>query len=321
MSFNHLPVMLEEVLAGLNPGNEGVYVDCTVGGGGHSRALLERTGPGVKLVGLDQDPEALAAASEKLTPFQGRYTLVRSNFKDLVRVLADLGLEAVNGILFDLGVSSYQLDNPARGFSYMREAPLDMRMDAEGNVTARDLVNTLPERELAGIIKRFGEERWASRIAAFIVKARKSREIETTAELVEIIKKAVPAAARREGPHPAKRTFQALRIAVNNELEILPQVIKDAAGVLAPGGRLCVITFHSLEDRITKDTLKKLAHPCKCPPSFPVCTCGQKPVIKLVNSRPVTPTEQELAENPRSRSAKLRVAEKICSVLKNREGE
>ncbi|WP_092469956.1 16S rRNA (cytosine(1402)-N(4))-methyltransferase RsmH [Desulfotruncus arcticus] len=321
MSFNHLPVLLEEVMAGLNPGREGVYVDCTVGGGGHSRALLERTDPGVKLVGLDQDSEALAAASEKLAPFHGRYTLVRSNFMDLARVLVDLGLEAVNGILFDLGVSSYQLDNPARGFSYMREAPLDMRMDSESGITAKELVNTLPERELADIIKRFGEERWASRIASFIIKARENRAIETTAELVEIIKKAVPAAARREGPHPAKRTFQALRIAVNNELEILPQVFKDAVGALAPGGRLCVITFHSLEDRITKDAFKKLANPCICPPRFPVCTCGQMPAIRLVNNRPVTPTEQELAENPRSRSAKLRVAEKICSVLKNREGE
>lgn len=319
--FSHRPVMAGEVLAGLNPGTEGVFVDCTVGGGGHARALLSVTGPGVRLVGLDRDPDALDAAARQLAPFKGRYTLVRSNFARLAGVLAELGLDAVDGFLFDLGVSSYQLDNPARGFGYMHDAPLDMRMDPGGRVTARDLVNNLPERELAGIIRRYGEERWASRIAAFIARARQSRAIDTTAELVQIIKQAVPAGARREGPHPAKRTFQALRIAVNDELGILEGSLRDAVALLKPGGRICVITFHSLEDRIVKETFRELANPCKCPPGFPVCACGQKPVVRLVNSRPVTPTEQELAENPRARSAKLRVAEKIDAVLKSREGE
>jgi 16S rRNA (cytosine1402-N4)-methyltransferase len=321
ISFSHRPIMVEEVLSGLNPGVAGVFVDCTVGGGGHAHALLSSTGPGVRVVGLDQDPDALRAAAEKLAPFQGRYTLVRSNFARLARVLAELDLDAVDGFLFDLGVSSYQLDNPARGFSYMHDAPLDMRMDSGGLVTARDLVNNLPERELADIIRRYGEERWASRIASFIARARKNRKINPTAELVEIIKQAVPASVRREGPHPAKRTFQALRIAVNNELGILADSFRDAVALLKPGGRICVITFHSLEDRIAKETFRELANPCKCPPKFPVCTCGQKPVIRLVNSRPITPTEQELAENPRARSAKLRVVEKIDSVLKSREGE
>ncbi|WP_202623809.1 16S rRNA (cytosine(1402)-N(4))-methyltransferase RsmH [Sporotomaculum syntrophicum] len=320
MPFSHRPIMVNEVLHGLNPGEAGVYVDCTVGGGGHAYALLDSS-PKVHLVGLDQDTDALAAADVKLSAFAGRYTLVRSNFKELPRVLAELGLTAVDGFLFDLGVSSYQLDNPERGFSYMHDAPLDMRMDATGPVTARHLVNELPERELASIISRYGEERWAARIAAFIVKARGKNEILTTGELVEIIKEAIPARARREGPHPAKRTFQALRIAVNNELDILHCAFRTAVELLRPGGRLCVITFHSLEDRIAKDTFKELAQPCTCPPQFPVCVCGRKSLIKLVTRRPVTPSGTELEENPRSRSAKLRVVEKIGSVLNSREGE
>jgi 16S rRNA (cytosine1402-N4)-methyltransferase len=313
--------MVGEVLHGLNPGAAGVFVDCTLGGGGHACALLESTGPGVHLVGLDQDADALAAAGVKLSPFAGRYTLVRSNFKELPQVLTELGLEAVDGFLFDLGVSSYQLDNPNRGFSYMHDAPLDMRMDATELVTARDLVNELPERELTNIISRYGEERWAARIASYIVKFRANKEISTTGELVEIIKSAIPAGARREGPHPAKRTFQALRIAVNNELDILAGAFRAAVEWLKPGGRLCVITFHSLEDRIAKETFKELAQPCKCPPQFPVCVCGKKPQIKLVTRRPLTPSGGELEENPRARSAKLRVVEKIGSVLNSREGE
>ncbi|SFR14755.1 16S rRNA (cytosine(1402)-N(4))-methyltransferase RsmH [Desulfoscipio geothermicus] len=319
--FKHMPIMVREVVNGLNPGETGVLVDCTVGGGGHACALLESTGPGVKLVGLDQDPQALRAAEENLAPFSDRFTLVRANFKELARVLTELRLEAVNGILFDLGVSSYQLDNPARGFSYMHDAPLDMRMDPAGRVTARELVNHLPEKELAGIIRRYGEERWASKIASFIVRARQDREISSTYELVEIIKKAVPARARREGPHPAKRTFQALRIAVNNELDILRDAFREAVSFLMPGGRLCVITFHSLEDRIAKETFRELARPCTCPPQFPVCTCGRRPEIKPVTGRPITPSAEELAENPRARSAKLRVVEKLSVVLKSREGE
>jgi len=319
--FSHRPIMVDEVLQGLNPGTAGVFVDCTVGGGGHSFALLASTGPEVHLVGLDQDADALAAAETKLSPFAGRYNLVRSNFRELPKVLADLGLESVDGFLFDLGVSSYQLDNPGRGFSYMHDAPLDMRMDATGSVTAGDLVNSLSEQELAAIISRYGEERWAARIAAYIVKFRVNSAIDTTGELVEIIKKAIPAGARREGPHPAKRTFQALRIAVNNELDILAGAFRAAVERLKPGGRLCVITFHSLEDRIAKETFKELAHPCTCPPQFPVCVCGQVPQLKLVTRRPLTPSEEELKENPRARSAKLRVVEKIGAVLNSREGE
>ncbi len=313
--------MIGQVLEGLNPGVAGVFVDCTIGGGGHARALLESTGPGVQLVGLDQDAAALEAAEAKLSPYTGRFTLVRSNFKELPLVLAELGLDAVDGFLFDLGVSSYQLDNPGRGFSYMHDAPLDMRMDTAGPVTARDLVNKLSEQELAVLIRRYGEERWASRIAAYIVKYRKNSVISTTGELVEIIKSAIPARARREGPHPAKRTFQALRIAVNNELDILTGAFQAAVKRLKPGGRLCVITFHSLEDRIAKKTFTELARPCKCPPQFPVCICGQKPQIKLLTRRPITPSGEELDENPRARSAKLRVVEKIGSVLNSREGE
>ncbi len=318
--FSHRPIMVHEVLHGLNPGAAGVFVDCTLGGGGHAYALLESCSE-VHLVGLDQDADALAAADVKLSAFASRYTLVRSNFKELPCVLAELGLAAVDGFLFDLGVSSYQLDNPERGFSYMHDAPLDMRMDATGPVTAKHLVGKLPERELASIISRYGEERWAARIAAYIVKAREKREILTTGELVEIIKSAIPASARREGPHPAKRTFQSLRIAVNNELDILTGAFRAAVELLKPGGRLCVITFHSLEDRIAKDTFKELAQPCSCPPQFPVCVCGRKPLIKLVTRRPVTPSVAELEENPRARSAKLRVVEKIGSVLNSREGE
>lgn len=319
--FRHRPIMVNEVLHGLNPGAAGIFIDCTVGGGGHASALLESTGSEVHLVGLDQDADALAAASGKLSAFAGRYALVQSNFKELPRVMSELGLTAVDGFLFDLGVSSYQLDNPERGFSYMHDAPLDMRMDANGKVTAKHLVGELPERELSLLISRYGEERWAARIAAYIVKAREVSEISTTGELVEIIKSAIPARARREGPHPAKRTFQALRIAVNNELDILAGAFQAAVELLRPGGRLCVITFHSLEDRIAKDTFKVLAQPCTCPPQFPICVCGRVPKIKLVTRRPVTPSGAELEENPRARSAKLRVVEKIGSVLNNRESE
>lgn len=313
MPFVHLPVLPKEVLDGLNPGAEGIFVDCTVGGGGHARLLLENTAPGVKLVGLDRDPAALRAAAENLAPFSERFTLARSNFAELAGVLDELHIKSVDGFLFDLGVSSYQLDNPARGFSYMHDAPLDMRMDPSGPVTARDLVNELPERDLAVLIREYGEERWAARIASRVARARNERPIETTYELVEIIKAAIPAAARREGPHPAKRTFQALRIAVNNELDILPGAFRAAVARLKPGGRICVISFHSLEDRIVKETFGALASPCRCPPKLP-CTCGLEPAVKRVTRRPVVPGEREVADNPRARSAKLRVAEKTGSV-------
>lgn len=309
-AFYHKSVLLEESMEGLQLRPGGIYVDCTLGGGGHSLEILKRTEPDGVLVGLDQDPDALAAAKGRLETYLHRTHLVRSNFSKLPEVLDKLGIEAVDGILYDLGVSSYQLDNPERGFSYMQDAPLDMRMNPEGPVTARDLVNSLSERQMSDIIWRYGEERWAKRIAAFIVKERAVGPIERTGQLVSVIKKAIPAGARREGPHPAKRTFQALRIAVNDELDILRQAFTEAVNRLNNGGRICVITFHSLEDRITKVVFKELAAPCTCPPSFPVCVCGKAPLVRVITNRPVEPSETEVEENPRARSARLRVAEK-----------
>lgn len=311
MEFIHHPVMPKEVLEGLNPRPGGIYVDCTLGGAGHSEAILNRTGPNGRLVALDQDPAALAAAVKRLAPFGGRVELIRANFANLAEVLNRLGIKEVDGILFDLGVSSYQLDNPARGFSYQYDVLLDMRMDPEQETTAGDLVNNLPVEELARIIKAYGEERWASRIAGFIGEERKRGPVETTGRLVEIIKKAVPAGARREGPHPAKRTFQALRIAVNKELEILNGAVRSAVQSLRPGGRICVLTFHSLEDRIIKELFRHLASPCSCPRAFPVCVCGGKKEIRIITTKPVVACTAELEENPRARSAKLRIAEKI----------
>lgn len=311
MEFIHHPVMPNEVLEGLSLRQGGIYVDCTLGGAGHSEAILNRIGPNGRLVALDQDPAALVAAEKRLAPFRGRVELVRANFTSLAEVLNHLGIKEVDGILFDLGVSSYQLDNPARGFSYQHDALLDMRMDPDQETTAGDLVNNLSVEELARIIKDYGEERWASRIAGFIGEERKHHSVETTARLVEIIKKAVPAGARREGPHPAKRTFQALRIAVNKELEILNDAVRSAARFLRPGGRICVITFHSLEDRIIKDLFRRLASPCSCPRSFPVCVCGEKKEIKIITAKPLIACTVELEKNPRARSAKLRIAEKI----------
>ncbi|BAF60050.1 MAG: 16S rRNA (cytosine(1402)-N(4))-methyltransferase RsmH [Pelotomaculum sp.] len=311
MEFIHRPVMLDEVLEGLNLKPGGVYVDCTVGGAGHGEAILKRTGAEGRLIGIDRDPEALAAAERRLVPYGKRVDLVRANFEDIGKVLERLGQTGVDGILFDLGVSSYQLDNPARGFSYKRDSLLDMRMDPERGPSARELVNTLTAEELARIIKDYGEERWAFRIAAFIVEERKRSPIETTGRLAEIIKKAIPAGARREGPHPARRTFQALRIAVNRELEVLGGALRSAVRVLRPGGRICVITYHSLEDRIVKETFRRLASPCTCPKEFPACVCGGKKEIKIVTARPVVPSAGEVEENPRARSAKLRIAEKL----------
>ncbi len=311
MTFFHRPVMAKEVLDGLKIIPDGIYVDCTLGGGGHSEAVLKELGAGGRLVALDQDSEAIAAAEKRLVPFGDKMLLVRENFVQLPEVLKHLGIRQVDGIIFDLGVSSYQLDNPARGFSYQYDAPLDMRMDQRYDKTAREIVNKLPVAELATIIRKYGEERWASRIAQFIGEARERRTIETTGQLVEIIKKAIPAGARRKGPHPAKRTFQALRIAVNRELEILNDALGAAVQVLRPGGRLCVITFHSLEDRVVKHLLRRMAAPCSCPREVPVCVCGGKKKIKLITSKPVLPSKVELGENPRARSAKLRIAEKL----------
>lgn len=320
----HIPVLLNETIGCLNPRRGGVYVDCTVGAGGHARAILENIGPDGLLIGLDRDPAALAAARQNLAPFGAQVRLVHGNFSRLREALDSLGVPAVDGVLFDLGVSSLQLDAADRGFSYWKDAPLDMRMDPAQQTTAYHLVNGLTEDELAKIIAEYGEEKWARRIAQFIVRERQRKRIETTGELVEIIKAAIPAPARREGPHPARRTFQALRIAVNDELSGLGQAIEDAVAVLRPGGRICVITFHSLEDRVVKQTLRALAKGCICPPDAPVCGCGRRPVLKLLTTKPIIPGAAEIAANPRARSAKLRAAERLAGhlrVLRGGRGE
>ena len=307
-AFHHLPVLLPAVLEALKPEPGRRYLDGTVGGGGHSRAILQASSPDGRLLGLDQDPAALAAAQQQLAAFGDRVLLRRANFRRLAEVVEATAFQPVDGILFDIGVSSPQLDEGERGFSFHQDTPLDMRMDPEGAVTARDLVNQLPAPELARILSEYGEERWAKRIAEFIVQR---RPLETTGELVEAIKAAIPAAARRTGPHPARRTFQALRIAVNDELGALQTGLEQALQVLAPGGRLAVITFHSLEDRIVKQTFVDWAKGCICPPDLPVCVCGRKPRARLVTRKPVTAGEAELSANPRARSAKLRAVEKL----------
>ncbi len=311
MEFHHVPVLYESVIEGLNIKEDGVYVDGTLGGAGHSSGICERLSAEGTLIGIDRDTDALAAAGERLASFSCGKHLVHSNYSDIKLVLDELKTEKIDGALLDLGVSSFQLDNSSRGFSYQSDAPLDMRMDREENFTAKDVVNGYSEKDLAYIIKTYGEEKWASRIAKFICDAREEKEIETTFELVEIIKAAVPAAARREGPHPAKRTFQAIRIEVNQELEHLKTCLDDFIDCLAPGGRLAVITFHSLEDRIVKDCFQKHLDPCTCPPDFPVCTCGKKPDVKRVTRKAVEADSKELMMNPRARSAKLRIVEKI----------
>ena len=310
MEFKHTSVLFEECMEGLNIRPDGIYVDGTLGGGGHSSGICERLGEDGLLIGIDRDRDALDAASARLEKYPCRKIFVQSNYSDIKDVLDDLGIEEIDGALLDLGVSSFQLDNPERGFSYMQDAPLDMRMSQDDDFTAYDVVNTYDAEELRNIIHKYGEERWASLIADFIVKARKDKPLETTAELVDIIKAAIPAAARRDGPHPAKRTFQAIRIEVNDELGQLERAIDEFCDVLAPGGRLCVITFHSLEDRIVKDIINKRINPCTCPKEFPVCVCGKVGDIKKKSNKPIPPSAEEVEANPRSRSAKLRVAEK-----------
>lgn len=312
MEFGHTPVMVKEVVELLAVKPDGIYVDCTIGGGGHAEAILKSLGPSGRLVGLDRDPEALAAAEKRLGN-DPRVTLVRADFRHLAATLAGLTIHEVDGILYDLGVSSYQLDTPARGFTYWEDVPLDMRMDPEAPVTAADLVNNLSVWELAKIIAEYGEERWASRIAEFIVKEREHRPITTTGQLVEVIKKAIPAGARRLGPHPARRTFQALRIAVNQELDALKESLGQALKLLRPGGRLVVLSYHSLEDRIVKEFIREAAATCVCPPDAPVCRCDKKPLLRLLTKKPRTPTGEELGRNPRSRSARLRAAEKLAA--------
>lgn len=311
MEFKHTSVLFEECMEGLNIRPDGIYVDGTLGGGGHSEGICKRLGEKGMLIGIDRDRDALTAAEKRLEAYPCQKVFVQSNYSDIKDVLADLEIDSIDGALLDLGVSSFQLDNPDRGFSYMQEAPLDMRMSQDDDFTAYDVVNTYDADELKNIIFKYGEERWASRIADFIVKARKDKPIETTGQLVEIIKAAIPASARRDGPHPAKRTFQAIRIEVNDELGQLEKAVDEFCDVLSPGGRLCIITFHSLEDRIVKDIINKRINPCTCPKEFPVCVCGKVGDIKKKSNKPIAPTAEEIERNPRSRSAKLRVAEKI----------
>ena len=308
--FYHVSVLLDECIEGLNIKPDGIYVDGTLGGAGHSSQIAARLTTG-RLIGIDRDPVALKAAGERLKPFADRVTLVHSNFCEIKQVLQDLGIEGVDGILLDLGVSSPQLDDGARGFSYMADAPLDMRMNNEDPLTAHTVVNTWSQEELKRILYTYGEERYAPQIAAAICRRREEKSIETTLELVDIIRSAMPAAALREKQHPAKRSFQAIRIAVNDELGSVEKVMRDAIPALNPGGRLAIITFHSLEDRIVKVAMTDASKGCTCPPHFPVCVCGKKPAVKLVSRKPITSTEEELQRNPRARSAKLRVCEKI----------
>ena len=310
MEFVHRSVLLLPTVEALAVRPDGIYLDGTLGGAGHSYEIASRLTTG-RLIGLDRDETALAAAGARLAPFAGRVTLVHSNFADLAQVLDSLDIPAVDGMLFDLGVSSPQLDDAERGFSYMQDAPLDMRMDRAAGLTAYEVVNTWPEAELKRILYTYGEERYAPRIAAAIAARRAERPIATTLELADLIRSAMPAQALREKQHPAKRSFQAIRIAVNDELGAVERMLASAIDRLNPGGRLAVITFHSLEDRIVKTAFQEAARGCTCPKDFPVCVCGKKPKVKLITRHPIVADEAELAENPRARSAKLRVAEKL----------
>ena len=309
-TFTHRPVLLDECIENLKIRPDGVYLDGTLGRAGHSREIAKRLTTG-RLICVDRDDAALEAAKERLADWMDRVTLVHSNFDQVGDIVADLGLPGVDGMLFDLGVSSPQLDDGARGFSYMADAPLDMRMDRSEGLTAADVVNTWPQEELKRILFQYGEERYAPLIAAAIVLRRQERPIGTTLELVDVIKSAMPGKALKEKQHPAKRSFQAIRIAVNDELASVERMLKGAVPKLNRGGRLAVITFHSLEDRIVKSGLAEFAKGCTCPPDFPVCVCGKTPDVKLINKKPILPTEREVEENPRARSAKLRVAEKL----------
>ncbi|WP_055667645.1 16S rRNA (cytosine(1402)-N(4))-methyltransferase RsmH [Desnuesiella massiliensis] len=313
MEFKHISVLLNECIEALNIKEDGIYIDCTLGGAGHSSEILKRLSNKGILIGIDQDSDALAAAKEKLKDYKN-VIYVHDNFYNIEKILKDLKIEKVDGILMDLGVSSYQLDNAERGFSYMNDAALDMRMDRDKTFTAYNIINEYSEEDLFRIIKEYGEEKFARRIANFIVESRKIKPIETTFQLVDIIKRAIPAKARREGPHPAKRTFQAIRIEVNNELNIIENTIEKGIENLNPEGRIAVITFHSLEDRIVKNVFKRIENPCTCPREFPICVCGKKPLIKVISRKPIEASEEELNYNPRSRSAKLRVAEKLVLI-------
>ncbi|MBQ8880558.1 MAG: 16S rRNA (cytosine(1402)-N(4))-methyltransferase RsmH [Oscillospiraceae bacterium] len=308
--FHHISVLLEECLEGLDIKPDGIYVDGTLGGAGHSSQIVKRLTTG-RLIGIDRDPVALEASGKRLEPYKERVTLVHSNFCEMAQVMAELGIPGVDGILLDLGVSSPQLDDGERGFSYMADAPLDMRMNSRDSLTAYQVVNTWSQDELKRILFDYGEERYAPRIASAICRRREKKNIETTLELVDVIRGAMPPQALREKQHPAKRSFQAIRIAVNDELGSVEKAMLDAIPLLNPGGRLAVITFHSLEDRIVKNAMAEAAKGCTCPPNFPVCVCGKKPLVKLISRKPIVATGEELEANPRSRSAKLRVCEKL----------
>ena len=309
MEFAHKSVLLDETIEGLKIKPDGIYLDGTLGGGGHSSEICRRLSGG-RLIGIDQDAEAIAAATERLEPFREKVTLVRDNYCNAPAVVKSLGLEGVDGIVLDLGVSSYQLDNVERGFSYRYDTALDMRMDTRQSLSAKEIVNEYPERELYRIIRDYGEDQFAKNIAKHIAAARKDRPIETTGELNELIKAAIPAKMRANGGHPSKRTFQAIRIECNHELDVLKNSLDELIGLLNPGGRICIITFHSLEDRIVKSAFRKNENPCSCPPQFPVCVCGKESQGKVITRKPILPGAQELETNSRSKSAKLRIFEK-----------
>ena len=310
MDFKHISVLLDETIDGLDIKPDGIYVDGTLGGGGHSYEILRRLSPKGRLIGIDQDGEALKAAGERLKKFENQITLVRSNYCEIDKVLKELNVEKVDGILLDIGVSSYQLDNLERGFSYKSDAPLHMRMDTRQELTAADVVNTYSENELFKIIKDYGEDKFAKNIAKHIVLARKEKPLETTKELSEVIKRAIPMKVQAKGGHPAKKTFQAIRIEVNQELTVLKESIDKMIDLLKPNGRICIITFHSLEDRIVKTKFRENENPCTCPPNFPVCVCGKKSKGKVITRKPIIPSEDEIEENKRAKSSKLRIFER-----------
>lgn len=310
MEFVHKSVLLNETIEGLHIKPEGTYVDGTLGGGGHSFHILERLNDQGRLIGIDQDEAAVAAAGERLKNYQNKL-IIRNNYCNMKQELMNLGIKKVDGILLDLGVSSYQLDTPERGFSYMADAPLDMRMDQRGTMTAADIVNNYSQSELATMIRNYGEDKFANNIAKHIVSARENKPIQTTGELVEIIKSAIPMKIQKNMGHPAKQTFQAIRIELNKELKVLTDSLESMIDMLAPEGRLCIITFHSLEDRIVKNVFKTSENPCTCPSDFPMCVCGKSSLGKVITRKPILPTDEEMDENPRSKSAKLRIFEKI----------
>ncbi|OON94977.1 MAG: 16S rRNA (cytosine(1402)-N(4))-methyltransferase [Candidatus Epulonipiscium fishelsonii] len=311
MEFKHVSVLLDECIEGLNIQANGTYVDGTLGGAGHAKEICKHLSKEGRFIGIDQDNNALKVSGERLLGVNPKVDLVKNNFENIYDIVQNLEIKDIDGMLIDLGVSSHQLDEAERGFSYMNNAKLDMRMNQDNEFSAYNVVNEYSEQELANIIKKYGEENWAKRIAKFMIEHRKTSSINTTYELVEIIKKAIPANARKNGPHPAKRTFQAIRIEVNHEIEIIEQTIKNALKALKSGGRLCIITFHSLEDRIVKHTFRDFEGKCICPNNIPICICNNKAVAKVVSRKPILPTSIEIEQNPRSRSAKLRILEKI----------